>query len=709
MGFLSLVLHRTQPHSRASLIPKTCQGLLTRSVLPGRHALIHTPASALSSLSATARRSSLASTVTVPRLTTAIRSYSSAQSVAAEEDLSLDRNVASAKPSASTEIREFDQVPGLSAKSKQVMREVFQYSEMSKVQQAVLKHLPVTKDLLVRAKTGTGKTLGFLLPAVEVILANSNKQDLVRGQHIGALIVSPTRELANQIATEAEKLAGRHRMGVLTAVGGTRRQDTVRKLKSGHRSDIVVGTPGRIIDLMQTSHEFFNRVKRCKLLILDEADELLNMGFRPDIEQIAGQLPQDRFGFLFSATLTPKIRQVANQVLRSDHVYVDAIDPEDMAVHQKVPQYYCQVPSDQYLHAAYEILERHRVQDGHGRVMVFLPTTALTQLYGEIFRRLSLPVFCLHSKLTQAQRERVSKQFRQTPGSILVTTDVSARGVDYPDVSLVLQLGIPQSRDQYIHRVGRTGRAGKSGQGIILLNKAEQGFLRQLHDIPMQPAPGYGDDFVAKLQETPSLLLQQQWSDRIGYHENELLHNAFTSSFGFYGSRRDVLSSNPHEIITHIQTMFQGLGFAEQPPVSETMLSRYGLRSRQRTNQRSQQQGWNSNMHNYRNNGSNGGGYGNRPGRFQNERSSQFDSRGGYPSNHRRSSQGSFTFTPRDNANGQRQHQGQGQRRQLSPLDSHANSRAKDDQGQDVTNIFGRRNSGPGNQRGGGSGRGGFF
>ncbi|KAJ1966586.1 hypothetical protein H4R35_006959, partial [Dimargaris xerosporica] len=398
MGFLSLALHRTQSHTRASLIPKTCQGLLTRTALPGHCALIYTPIGALASLTATPRRSSLVSTVPVPRLATAIRGYSSAQPVAAEEDLSLGGNAAaSPKQSAPSEILEFDQVPGLSAKSKQVMRDVFQYSEMSKVQQAVLKHLPITKDLLVRAKTGTGKTLGFLLPAVEVILANSNKQDLVRGQHIGALIVSPTRELANQIAVEAEKLAGRHRMGVLTAVGGTRRQDTVRKLKSGYRSDIVVGTPGRIIDLMQTSHEFFNRVKRCKLLILDEADELLNMGFRPDIEQIAGQLPQDRFGFLFSATLTPKIRQVANQVLRSDHVYVDAIDPEDVAVHQKVPQYYCQVPSNQYLHAAYEILERHRVQDKHGRVMVFLPTTALTQLYGEIFRRLSLPVFCLHS------------------------------------------------------------------------------------------------------------------------------------------------------------------------------------------------------------------------------------------------------------------------------------------------------------------------
>ncbi|RKP36002.1 P-loop containing nucleoside triphosphate hydrolase protein [Dimargaris cristalligena] len=448
---------------------------------------------------------------------------------------------------------------------------------MSKVQREVLSRLPITQDLLVKAKTGEGKTLAFLLPAIETILAQSEQIDLARGVHVGALIISPTRELANQIAEEAEKLASRHRMGVMTMVGGTERRQTMRRLTTGHRSDIIVGTPGRVIDLLQSSHEFLSRAKKTKLLILDEADELLNMGFRDDIRTIADSLPQTRRTYLFSATLSPAIQSIARDVLQPNHQYVDTVDPNDVAVHKRVKQQYAEIPSELQFRATYEILTRQLAKDRRGRIMVFLPTTNLTQLYTEALARLGLPVIGLHSKLTQNSRSRISARFRNSPGSILVTTDVSARGVDYPDVGLVLQLGTPQGRDEYIHRVGRTGRAGKNGEGIIVLSPVEMAFLRPLSDLNMLPAKEYGPEFVETITNTQSSVIDQQWTKRLGYEEKGLLHDAFMSCFGFYSSRRDLLKCSGEDILHSVKNLFYGFGFDDQPIMTENQLAKYGL------------------------------------------------------------------------------------------------------------------------------------
>ncbi|KAJ1908378.1 hypothetical protein IWQ60_011690, partial [Tieghemiomyces parasiticus] len=446
----------------------------------------------------------------------------------------------------------FDQIQALSPRTQDALKNVFKYEEMSKVQQEILGRMPISQDLLVKAKTGTGKTLGFLIPAIETILKESDQTDLARGRHVGALIISPTRELANQIADEAEKLASRHRMGVMTMVGGTQRRQTLQQLNSGYRSDIVVCTPGRVIDLLNSSREFNDRVSRCKTLILDEADELLKMGFREDVRTISNFLPKDRHSFLFSATLNSDIQSIARDVLKPNHIYVDTVDPNDVAVHKRVQQQYANIPSRLQLRAVYEMLTKHRERDSRGRIMVFLPTTAMTHLYSNVLRRLGLPVFGLHSQLSQNQRSRISQNFRRSPGSILVTTDVSARGVDYPDVGLVLQVGIPQGRDEYIHRVGRTGRAGKSGEGIIMLNNVEMPFLDQLHDLNMQPAADFGTEFIKQIEASPSHVVEQQWLSRLDRSDHEMMHDAFMSTFGFYGSRRDILRCSGDQVVNHV-------------------------------------------------------------------------------------------------------------------------------------------------------------
>ncbi|KAJ1653210.1 hypothetical protein IWQ61_006626 [Dispira simplex] len=547
--------------------------------------------------------------------------YSAAQATLEEAPLSSESTNTVKGPT------RFDQVDGLSADSQRALKQTFRYEEMSSVQQAVLSEMPITKDLLVKAKTGTGKTLGFLLPTMEIIAKESSQIDLRRGHHVAAIIISPTRELANQIADEAEKLARHHRFGVMTMVGGTERRQTLRRLNNGYRSDIVVGTPGRIMDLLQSSHEFSSRIQKCKLLVLDEADELLNMGFRDNIYDIASKMPAERHNFLFSATLSPAIERVSRDLLHPGFKYIDTVDPNDVAIHKRVRQQYCEIPAHLQLRAVHEIITRFHRKNPKSKIMVFLPTTTATQLYGEIFDRLNMPSFSLHSKKRQETRSRVSQRFRKTPSSVLFTTDVSARGVDYPDVGLVLQVGIPQGRDEYIHRVGRTGRAGKAGEGIILLNPVEMNFLNELSDLNMTPAEEFGHEFAAQLESTPSALLDQQWFKRIGYNELAILEDAYRSTFAFYGSRRDFLRASPQEIVETVEQSFKGMGLQEPPVFDDEALARAGL-LKQRRSRGPARRGFSSQ----------GSGWGNRG--FGNRQSGGFQSRGNGGMGNRQGDQG---------------------------------------------------------------------
>ncbi|KAF8271801.1 P-loop containing nucleoside triphosphate hydrolase protein [Lactarius quietus] len=386
----------------------------------------------------------------------------------------------------------------LSAVRDAITDKPFKHVHMSPVQAAVLPLLPELaraynedephgspRDLLVKAKTGTGKTLAFLVPAIEARIkaiekagadalekngglpdsrvVENAKRTYARST-VGTVVISPTRELATQIANEATKLTYWHKgFEVKLFTGGSSKGLQLRDFKRG-RNDIVVATPGRIRDVLENED---------------------------DISQT----------FLFSATVSPQIRQVAREVLDKDHVFIDVASTDTSPVHAHIPQHYTVLPNaKEQLPQLFRLIAHDQLANPrNSKVIVFLNTTKKTQLVATLFRDLSktiLParsqIYEIHSKRTQSSRTAASNAFRRdrSGAAILITSDVSARGVDYPDVTRVIQVGCPASTEQYVHRVGRTGRAGKSGRADILLLPLEQTFVRhQLTGVPIKEYP----------------------------------------------------------------------------------------------------------------------------------------------------------------------------------------------------------------------------
>jgi ATP-dependent RNA helicase MSS116 len=359
---------------------------------------------------------------------------------------------------------------------------------MTEVQAATVGPLLAGKDVVAKAKTGTGKTLAFLVPIVECIRAAPGGV----GGTISALVLSPTRELAAQISDECKTLLHFHAgLGVLCFFGGTKIKGDHRQL-SHNPVDVLVATPGRMQDHLDHTPGFQHRLSQLKFLTLDEADQLLDMGFRDSILKILGALPPSgqRQGALFSATFPASVDQIAKLALRSNHQIIDTVKPED----EVTPDQIDQCVSITNMEGMVELLwaavhaEVGRHPKEH-KIMVFFTTARLTQLYSELFGAAGMEVYEIHSRKSQAHRTKCADRFRSARCGIVFSSDVSARGLDYPDVTAVIQVGLPSARDQYIHRLGRTGRAGKSGRCILLLHDFEEFFLRQLQDLPLERVP----------------------------------------------------------------------------------------------------------------------------------------------------------------------------------------------------------------------------
>lgn len=376
-------------------------------------------------------------------------------------------------------------------------------------------------DLLVKAKTGTGKTIAFLVPALQARLrdveyesvkfseANPTADKHTKSRHmnafqretVGAITLSPTRELATQIATEAKRLMHHFEdMDVQLFIGGASKELQYKKFRR-HRKDILVATPGRLIDML-AEPEIRDAVTKAKMLIFDEADTLLDMGFKDQIQEIIDYLPPkgQRQTFMFSATVSPEVRQISRAALRPDHKFIDCVPAHEANAHLHIPQFQTVLPPEEQLPHIYRLLAHDALTNpGGSKAIVFLPTTKGTQLYATLVNQMrsSLPwglrntrVLEMHAQKSQSARDRVAADFRAATGpgqTILVTTDVSARGVDYPGVTRVIQVGLPPSRDNYVHRLGRTGRAGKSGRGDFVLMPWEADYVRfNLQDMPLK-------------------------------------------------------------------------------------------------------------------------------------------------------------------------------------------------------------------------------
>jgi ATP-dependent RNA helicase DeaD len=315
------------------------------------------------------------------------------------------------------------------------------------------------KDIVAQAQTGTGKTFAFLLPILERV--NGNKP------YIQALIITPTRELALQITTEVNKLAFKVKANVLAAYGGQDVERQVKKLKGSIH--IVVGTPGRILDHIRRGTITLSGVK---MLVLDEADQMLHMGFLPDVEEIIRQTSPKRQTMLFSATIPARIRTLARRYMQN---------PVDIQIDSK------RITLDEIKQVVVATTDRGKQDTLFKKLDEFRPYLAL--IFCRTKRRAAALNEALlehgylsdelHGDLSQAKREQVMKRFRDAKLQMLVATDVAARGLDVEGITHVFNYDIPQDVESYIHRIGRTGRAGEKGLAITLATPRDS-FLLQV-------------------------------------------------------------------------------------------------------------------------------------------------------------------------------------------------------------------------------------
>ncbi|KAL8994877.1 MAG: hypothetical protein Q9169_005275 [Polycauliona sp. 2 TL-2023] len=366
------------------------------------------------------------------------------------------------------------------------------FETMSPVQEKVMATLPeIDSDCLVQAKTGTGKTIAFLLPAIQNTLRNRPAKGLV-----SILVLSPTRELALQIAAEANLLVSKINppLEVHTAFGGTAKATILAKFKKGDPK-ILIATPGRLNDYLSET-DVMAKFKSIRTVVLDEADRMLDQGFLPDIRRILAALPSKQSGkwqgMCFSATIPPQMKQVFSHVLKPDHAKVSTIDASEPPTLEKVPQFSIVIPNVKDTFTALHSLLQEEIKAtvGESKIIVFGTTAKIVALFAEIFQKqLGLEVFELHSRLSQAARTRTTDVFKTAKKGIMFASDVIGRGMDFPNVSLVVQVGLPSDADAYTHRVGRTARAGKDGRAVILLTEAESFYLRTNPQFPIKPHP----------------------------------------------------------------------------------------------------------------------------------------------------------------------------------------------------------------------------
>lgn len=337
------------------------------------------------------------------------------------------------------------------------------FEETTPIQERAIPLVLSGRDVMGQAQTGTGKTAAFGIPMLERIERNL--------ENIQGLVVTPTRELAIQVAEELNTLGRFKGVRALPIYGG---QDMGRQIKSlKGRPRIIVATPGRLMDHMRRRTI---RLQQVSMVVLDEADEMLNMGFIGDIETILREVPAERQTLLFSATMPKPIQDLAKNYMQEPEFI--SIRPKEVTV-PNTQQYYVQVQERQ----KFDILCRLLDMQPPELALVFGRTKRrVDELYEALGKR-GYAAEALHGDLTQAKRDSVMRNFRQGTTEILVATDVAARGLDISGISHVYNFDIPQDPEGYVHRIGRTGRLGKPGLAITFVTPREMGHLRHIEDI----------------------------------------------------------------------------------------------------------------------------------------------------------------------------------------------------------------------------------
>ena len=342
------------------------------------------------------------------------------------------------------------------------------------IQAEAIPPLLAGRDLLGIAQTGTGKTAAFSLPLMQHLSA-----DNVRAGAFGtrALILAPTRELALQIDEAIRTFGANSKLRTVVIIGGASRFKQVEAMRRG--ADIVIGTPGRVCDLMQTRELNLSNVKQ---FVLDEADRMLDLGFIKDIRRIVALLPTQRQSALFSATMPSEVASLANGLLR-DPTRVEIERLEETT--PKIDQTVYHLPISAKLPLLGKLLEDPALS----RVIVFTRTKRGANKVSETLEIAGHRVNALHGNKSQPQREKALDQFRSGRARVLVATDIAARGIDVTGVSHVINFDVPVEPESYVHRIGRTARAGAAGHAITFCDGSERGTLRSIERLIGGPIP----------------------------------------------------------------------------------------------------------------------------------------------------------------------------------------------------------------------------
>lgn len=366
------------------------------------------------------------------------------------------------------------------------------YEEPTPIQREAIPPLLSGQDLLGQAATGTGKTAAFTLPLLQRIT------QAARRPHPSALILVPTRELAIQVAEAVTRYGKELRIAVLPIYGGQAIAPQLHTLKRG--VDVVVATPGRALDHIRRNTL---QLKHVQIVVLDEADEMLDMGFADDLDAILEQTPRERQTALFSATMPPRIAAIAHRHLKKPVEVKIARETVRAGAAPRVRQTAYIVPRQHKVAALARLLD----MAGPMSALVFCRTRLEVDELTEMLKARGSRAEAIHGGMTQVQRDRVMKAFRSGKTVLLVATDVAARGLDIPHVSHVINFDVPSAPEAYVHRIGRTGRAGREGTAITIVEPREQRLLRNIEQltkskIDVANVPSVADLKVKRLELT---------------------------------------------------------------------------------------------------------------------------------------------------------------------------------------------------------------
>ncbi|UCZ51657.1 DEAD/DEAH box helicase [Bacillus shivajii] len=374
----------------------------------------------------------------------------------------------------------------------------------SPIQERVIPEILKRVDVIGQAQTGTGKTAAFGIPLIERVDQSKNIQ---------SLILTPTRELAIQVAGELQKLSKYKKVQTLPIYGGQSIGHQIRALKRGVQ--VVVGTPGRVLDHLNRGTL---KLQNVHTLILDEADEMLDMGFIDDIEKILQQVNRERQTMLFSATMPPPIRKLSNKYMKQ---------PKQITISKG------EVTAPSINQVYYKVLEKNKI-DSLCRVIdsetidlgiIFCRTKKGVAELTEALQARGYMADGLHGDLTQSQRDSVMKKFRDSTIEFLIATDVAARGIDVDKVSHVINYDIPQDPESYVHRIGRTGRAGREGFALTLVTPREMKHLRSIEAEIKMAIPSQGLPSVEEVVEKQQHTWKQQIIDLMEESETSSLYD----------------------------------------------------------------------------------------------------------------------------------------------------------------------------------------